>query len=186
MRALVVLVLVVAAACGSSPATPPPVTLVPASASPQSSPAASPCDARVDRGVLPEWARAGFSDPEPAIAHVLGVSGNIAAILFGDPLSSPPSADHSNKILWVARPAADMAASPAAPTPASSQLARRWNLEIAAQRMEGANRVGEPVLRTVEGGPGPSTIDLPDAGCWRLTLDWDYRTDTLDLEYAPG
>ena len=36
-----------------------------------------------DRGVLPEWARTGFSDPEPRIAHVIGDEGRIAAIIFG-------------------------------------------------------------------------------------------------------
>jgi hypothetical protein len=168
MRALLILVLTLAAGCGSPPVTPPP---------------AAACEARVDRGVLPEWARAGFTDAAPAIPHVIGAAGGIAAILFGDPLTSPPSADHTNKILWVSGPA------PAAPAPSPSprQTGTRWDLEISAQRMDGATPVGEPVLRTVEGGPGPSIVDLPEAGCWRLTLDWDYRTDTLDLEYiGPG
>ena len=42
----------------------------------------------VDRGVLPEWARAGFSEREPEIAHVVGLRGELAAILFGDPLTA--------------------------------------------------------------------------------------------------
>ena len=52
--------------------------------------AAQACHADVQRGVLPEWARAGFSDAEPQMPHVLGRSGEITAILFGDPLASPP------------------------------------------------------------------------------------------------
>ena len=94
-------------------------------------------------------------------------SREVAAIIFGDPLSSPPSADHANKILWVAR-----------------QVSASTTLEIRAQRIVGATPVGEPVERRVDGGPGPSIVDLPDAGCWRLTLTWADRTDRLDLEYV--
>jgi hypothetical protein len=39
------------------------------------------------------------------------------------------------------------------------------------------------VVRVVVGGPGPSGINLPSPGCWRLTLQWSGRTDHLDLEY---
>lgn len=130
-------------------------------------PVAAACVPQIDRGVLPDWARTGFSDPEPRMPHVIGMSGEVAAILFGDPLSSPPSGDHANKILWVAR-----------------QLdAAAPQLSISAQRMDGTKTVGTPVERSVEGGPGPSTIDLPEPGCWRMTLRWADRTDTLDLAY---
>jgi hypothetical protein len=36
----------------------------------------------------------------------------------------------------------------------------------------------------VRGGPGPSGINLPAPGCWRLALRWSGRTDELDLQYA--
>ena len=53
--------------------------------------------------------------------------------------------------------------------------------------MDGAAAVGVPVARTVLGGPGPSVVDLPAVGCWRLTLDWGDQMDSLDLEYiAPA
>ncbi len=143
-----------------------PVAVEPPSSSAPSD--TSACDARVARGVLPDWARSGFSDPQPSVPHVVGRSGEIAAILFGDPLSSPPSTRHTNKILWVSRRASGFA-------PA---------LTISAQRMDGARLVGAPVQRQVEGGPGPSIIDLPDPGCWRLSLGWGDRTDELDLDYV--
>ena len=153
---------VVVGACGTATPSQPAVS---------SSPLVVACAAQVDRGVLPAWARAGFTDPEPKMPHAVGWSGKIAAVLFGDPLSSPPSTDHSNKILWVPQLGY-----------ASAQA-----LAISAQRMDGAVPVGAPVDRQVEGGPGPSIIDLPDPGCWRLTLAWAGWTDTLDLEYvAPG
>jgi hypothetical protein len=131
-------------------------------------PGTDACHAEVDRGALPEWARAGFSDPGAGMPHVVGRAGDIAAILFGDPLLSPPSTERANKILWASRPAQK---------PLS-------DLRIEAQRMDGRRAVGRPVSRTVTGGPGPSTVDLPAAGCWRLTLRWSGRSDELDLQYV--
>lgn len=110
-------------------------------------------------------AHAGFSDPEADVPHVIGRAGDIAAILFGDP---PLSTERANKILWVSRPAEK---------PLS-------DLRIEAQRMDGRRAVGRPVSRTVAGCPGPSIIDLPAAGCWRLSLRWSGRSDGLDLQYA--
>jgi hypothetical protein len=126
------------------------------------------CRSEVERGALPEWARAGFSDPEAGVPHVVGRAGDIAAILFGHPLLSPPSSERANKILWVSRPAEK---------PPS-------DLRIEAQRMDGPRLVGRPLSRTVSGGPGPSIVNLPAAGCWRLTMRWSGRSDGLDLQYA--
>jgi hypothetical protein len=126
------------------------------------------CQSQLRVGVLPGWARGGFSDPAVRLPHVLGASRKIAAILFGYPLLSPPPRDHTNKILWVSRTATD---------PSS-------DLRIAAQRMTGSRFVGSPVQRMVLGGPGPSIINLPSSGCWRLMLRWSGQVDGLDLQYA--
>jgi hypothetical protein len=139
------------------------VGVAPAGASP-STPA---CHSPVHKGVLPSWARTGFSDPRPRLPHVVGRSGEIAALVFGYPLRSPPAKD-SNKILWVSR----------------RDVKPLSDLRIHAQRMDGRRRVGRPVTRVVVGGPGPSGINLPAPGCWRLTLRWSGRTDELDLQYA--
>jgi hypothetical protein len=128
------------------------------------------CHPAVRTGVLPVWARAGFSDPRPRMPHVLGRSGRIVAIVFGFPLLAPPAKNRSNKILWVSR-------RPVKPLS---------DLRIRAQRMQGTRPVGRPVTRRVPGGPGPSLVDLPAAGCWRLALRWSGRSDTLDLRYEPG
>ena len=132
-----------------------------------SSPAPA-CHSAVHHGVLPTWARTGFTDPRPRLPHVIGRSGEIAALVFGYPLRSPPQKDRGNKILWVSRRAVK---------PLS-------DLRIHAQRMDGRRRVGRPVTRVVVGGPGPSGINLPAPGCWRLTLRWSGRTDELDLRYV--
>ncbi|MGH2892867.1 MAG: hypothetical protein ACRDPM_06310, partial [Solirubrobacteraceae bacterium] len=129
----------------------------------------SACDSHVRLGVLPVWARSGFSASLPRMPHVLGSSGDIVAILFAHPLLSPPARDHNNKILWVSRVTAENAGA---------------DLRIAAQRMVREHPVGSPVARTVVGGPGPSIIDLPAPGCWRFTLRWAGHVDHLDLQYA--
>jgi hypothetical protein len=130
----------------------------------------SRCHSEVARGVLPVWARAGFSGKRPRIAHVVGHSGQIAAIVFGYPLRSPPAEGRNNKILWVSR------TWPKKPAP----------LWIRAQRMDGTRAIGAPVRHIVPGGPGPSIVDVPQAGCWRLTLTWSGRRDSLDLAYGVG
>ena len=144
------------------------VCLAAAVASTASSSPTPACHSVVANGVLPTWARTGFSDPRPRLPHVLGRSHEIAALVFGYPLRSPPLKDRGNKILWVSRRAVK---------PLS-------DLRIHAQRMIGRHRVGRPVTRVVPGGPGPSGVNLPAPGCWRLTLRWSGRTDELDLQYA--
>ena len=153
--AVLVGAIVVAAMAGASPSV--------AASSPSTG-----CQATVIVGVLPVWARGGFSDPRPRMPYVLGRAGKISAILWADPLQSPAPKDHNNKILWVSR----------APTVPGSDL------RISAQRMAGSTPLGAPAARKVMGSPGPSIINLPSAGCWRLTLRWSGRVDTLDLRYA--
>ncbi|MGA9762685.1 MAG: hypothetical protein WBQ14_09700 [Gaiellaceae bacterium] len=126
------------------------------------------CNPHVLRGTLPVWARGGFHPPTQHVPHVVGASGKITAILFAYPLRSPPPRDHRNKILWVARVTPNLGA----------------DLLISAQRMTGQTKVGSPVERTVKGGPGPSIINLPAAGCWRFSLRWGSASDSVDLAYV--
>ena len=37
------------------------------------------CTGTVDRGVLPRWARTGFSDPRPRMPHVVGRDGELSS-----------------------------------------------------------------------------------------------------------
>ncbi|MFC6343481.1 hypothetical protein ACFP8W_15960, partial [Nocardioides hankookensis] len=124
--------------------------------------AGASCVQPVPSGLLPDWARAGFSDPHPRIPYVTGERGDIVAILFAQPLTAPASTDHTNKVLWVSR------------------VATEGDLRITATLPDGS----APVARVVEGGPGPSIIDLPRTGCWHLELDWGDRSDSLDLAYV--
>jgi hypothetical protein len=127
------------------------------------------CSPALRKAVLPVWARGGYSESKPISQQILGRSGDILAIPFADPLVSPPSSHYNNKILWVSRVAVKPLGS----------------LQIAAQRMVGTRNVGSPVSRVVQGGPGPSIINLPAAGCWRLSLHWSGRSDSLDVHYVP-
>jgi hypothetical protein len=33
---------------------------------------------------------------------------------------------------------------------------------------------------------GPSTVDVPEAGCWIFDLQWGTRSDTIAVLYAAG
>lgn len=130
--------------------------------------AATGCGSRVETGPLPDWADAGFSG-STRTPHVLGARGEIVAVLFGHPLSRSRKHGTNNKILWVARPAAT-------PSAATTPDALRITATL--------DGTGTRVTREVAGGPGPSIVDLPQAGCWHLELRWSGRTDVLDLVYA--
>jgi hypothetical protein len=128
----------------------------------------APCSARVHKGVLPVWMRAGFS-PSTRITYEVGKAGAIGAVLWNKPLNAPPAQHENNKILWVPRHLA-------------KTVAPLW---IRMQKMDGTKLVGAPVHRIVKTGPGPSLVDAPSAGCWRLTLTWSGQRDMLDVSYVP-
>ncbi|WP_435205815.1 hypothetical protein [Micromonospora sp. bgisy143] len=126
------------------------------------------CAGRVETGSLPDWADEGFHG-DTRMPHVFGAGGEIVAVLFGHPLAQVRPDGSSNKILWVARTATTSPAADASTT-----------LKITAT-LDGTDT---RVTHEVAGGPGPSIIDMPRAGCWRLDLSWAGRTDTMDLVYA--
>lgn len=117
--------------------------------------------------VLPRWARAGFSGPNPTVPYVLSESRDKAAIVWVShhPLAAPPVTGEQNKILWVARVGAT-----AGP------------LQIQAS-LQGT---GQTVTRIVDPAPGPSVVDLPSPGCWSFDLTWGSHHDRLQLGYASG
>jgi hypothetical protein len=122
------------------------------------------CLTAVTTSSLPVWARTGFTPPDQAIAHVTGSQGNIVGVLFGG-LHAPPAGDEGNKILWVARV-----------TGATGDP----DLKIHAT----LNGSHVAVDRVVTGGPGPSLIDVPQAGCWTFTLSWSGHQEQVALPYS--
>ena len=117
----------------------------------------------VEDKVLPTWARTGFSDPVPSAAYITSQSGHVVAILFNNPLNSPPKAGEGNKILWVADNASG-----------GDDLIIDGKLENGTATMH----------TTVPGGPGPSGITVPVPGCWQFTLTYGVRHDVIDIPYS--
>lgn len=110
---------------------------------------------------LPVWARTGFTPPDQPVAHVLSAEGHIVAVPFGWPLRSKQPEGRSNKVLWVA------------------DRDEGGPMTIDARRESDPG----PVHRELPDGPGPSTVDLPGQGCWRLDLSWPGGRDRIYLEY---
>jgi len=130
---------------------------------------AAGCLARRINGPLPAWARAGFHPPGMSIGHVIGVRGEIVAILWGGPKTSlyaPPHRNQNNKILWV----------PRLPLPVFSVSP----FTIRAT-LNGTHLVAS---RKMPNGPGPSVVNLPAPGCWTLNLSWAGHQDQVDLWYT--
>jgi hypothetical protein len=162
--ALILLAMLTAAGCTSGRAPNP----APAAKTSNSvSAATKSCPSSITPRSLPTWARAGFQPPTMPMPYVVGDRGDIVAILWADhdPLHAPPLAQRNNKILWVSKMI------PGGPfTP----------LRIQAS-LDGASQI---VTRQVPGGPGPSIINLPAAGCWSLDLSWSGHHDHLTLRYS--
>lgn len=116
----------------------------------------------VSTGALPPWARTGFTTAGLHTPHVTSDHGQMIGVLFVQ-LRVPQPPGTNNKILWVAR---DPGFGP---------------LRITAQ-LEASGRT---VTRTIPDGPGPSIVDMPAAGCWRMTLRWSGHSDTIAFRYAP-
>lgn len=111
-------------------------------------------------GAPPVWARDGFSgNSYPPFAY--SSSGDLVAIVFGDPLTAPPAADHNNKILWVAR-------------------AGGFGNLVITGHLEGSDRT---VTVDTGASPGPSIVDMPAPGCWHLDLSWGDQRDSIDLRW---
>ena len=125
-------------------------------------PQASPCRSTVVTGVLPVWARGGFSDPQPVMPYVTSAGGGIVAILW-EPLTGPPASADGDKVLWVWR------------NPAEATSVR------AVARLNGT---GPALPRFATDVTGPSAVSLPSAGCWRVSITWTGGSDTIDLQAA--
>ena len=124
-------------------------------------PSGSACAEAITTGRLPTWARTGFTPAGLHAPHEVSDHGRIVAVLFASLRVHQPPGTH-NKVLWVAKTGAGP-------------------LHIRAQ-LEGTSR---RVTRTVP-EIGPSYVNLPAAGCWRMNLSWSPYRDTIALRYRPG
>ena len=107
----------------------------------------------------PVWARGGFTG-QGYPPYATSSSGDVVAIVFGNPLSAPPSEQHANKILWVVRGGATT------------------HIRVVA-RLEGSGRSTRMRVPA-----GPSIVDMPSAGCWKLSLHLGDRQDSINLRWT--
>ena len=120
---------------------------------------------------LPTWARAGFTPPDAPTVYEISNGGLMVAVLFNNPLTAAPSQEPTNKVLWVSKPTE---------AEGTSSDPHFNDLQIDAH-LAGSQLT---VQRQLDGGPGPSHFDMPQAGCWHLTMRWSGHHDTMDLYYG--
>jgi hypothetical protein len=174
---LVVALLFGAASCTGSPV--PPAT----SSRPPSLPAQSPTSNNGDgrrqidagcggspiyQGGSPDFAAVN----SPNSPYVISEAGNAVGYLFGFRLRAVNSDGTSlNKVLWYVR------------------LPRDGHPLHIEARPRGRQA---PVVRSdfpSGASPGeiyPSSVDVPKAGCWHITLTWGPHTDRVDLRFLPA
>jgi hypothetical protein len=127
------------------------------------------------RGQLPRWAEPAFdtggsaSSPWP---YGVARNGTVVAVVFGFPLRAGTPTDPANKVLWIMK------------------LPRRGSpLRITASPLRGGSRGARARVHSswpADSGPGeiyPSNVNVPHAGCWRVTVRWAHHSDTIDLPY---
>src|SRR4051794_28352206 len=130
------------------------------------------CTAAIEMGPLPAWARVGFDPPGQEVRQVHGSRGQILGVVFADPLRAPAKSGYGNKIMWLV--------APSSPTATLAEPGTSGDLRIDASLIGS----GVAVRRIVRGGPGPSLVDVPRAGCWRFDLSWDGHQDSVVLPYS--
>jgi hypothetical protein len=135
-----------------------------AATAPTASPTPAPCRSAVTRDALPVWARAGFSDDGSGVPHVFSEHGDLLAVLFEYPPAASTDPQDGTKILWVSR----LPQEPMQPLVIEATLTGTTTI----------------LTREVPGGPGPSSIQLPTAGCWRLALSWSGHQDRMMLQFT--
>jgi len=165
MRRCVAAVMVVlwVTACGSGHAV--------QHAAPGPTPVAGGCGtSALHRGQLPTWAQPAFADSSTRSSpwpFAVARQRNVIAVEFGYPLQAG-APRRKNKVLWIMR-----------------QPRHGMPLIVTARPARG----GGPVVRATwpaDSSPGeiyPSYVNVPHAGCWRVTLHWAHHTDSVDLSY---
>jgi hypothetical protein len=124
-------------------------------------------------GSLPSWTASAQGDSSGGLTpwvHALSHGHNVAAVVFGYPLrAGTPGPGRQNKVLWITR------------------LPRQGlPLRIEARPLH-ASRPVVTVTEPADSEPGqiyPSYVNVPTAGCWRMTLRWAGHTDTIALRYV--
>ena len=100
--------------------------------------------------------------------YVVSDDGGVVGFIFGYPLRSGHPTERANKILRVVR------------------LPRNGQPLTIIARPTGTSGPVVSTMQPANSGPGeiyPTIVDVPDAGCWDLNLEWDSHTATLRLHF---
>ena len=129
---------------------------------------------KIVHGPVPAWTAPAFgvsSSSTPPWPHAVSEHGDVVAVLFGYPLRAGRPTNPANKVLWIMR------------------LPRHGSpLTIKARPLH-ANAPLVTSVAPADSSPGeiyPSYVNMPSAGCWRLSLRWAGHIDSIDLPYTPG
>jgi hypothetical protein len=120
------------------------------------------------KGRVPAWLDEAGAHNNPSTPYALATPLHAAGFIFGYPLRSGHPENPSNKILWVV----------GLPRNGSS-------LEISGHPLGAAAPI-VTVDRAADSSPGeiyPSTIDVPQSGCWHFDLAWAGHKASLELLY---
>ncbi len=118
-------------------------------------------------GASEDWTASagGPTDLVQATSH----DGNAVAFLFGNPLRAGEPENPANKILWVVKQPRGVS-----------------DLDITGHPLD-ADQPTVSQSEAADSSPGeiyPSIVNVPSAGCWHFTLEWNGNTDSIDLPYA--
>lgn len=128
--------------------------------------------APLQTGPPPPWAAAAFSNSSPGFRppYALASSDAVAAFMFANPLRAGHPTNPSNKVLWVVR------------------YPRNGKPLIIDARWTQDPSIDVRISRPADSSPGeiyPSQIDLPRAGCWKVTLSWGAHRASINLQVKP-
>jgi Protein of unknown function (DUF4232) len=127
-------------------------------------PAPAICSAPNTSTPIPSWARS--AHPPAGVPRLLSSDGNVLAVLFSAPLSSPPG-DRGDKILWIVR------------------LPRDGKPLVITATLPGTRAVH--LTFPANSGPGeiyPSGVEMPKPGCWHFVLAWNGHGSSMNLRYV--
>jgi len=131
-----------------------------------------PCrPALIHHGPPPAWTAAAWSDSSPGftVPYALASGDAAGAFFFAHPIRAGHPNNPSNKILWIVR------------------FPRNGNpLDITARFGADPSLVVKASW-PADSSPGeiyPSSLDLPRAGCWALTLAWGPHRAAIDVQVS--
>ena len=125
--------------------------------------------APIHHGPPPAWTAAAWSDSSPGftVPYALASDDAAGAFFVANPLRAGHPRNPSNKVLWIVRFPRD-----------------GHSLTITA-RLSTHPSDKVQISRPADSSPGeiyPSYVDLPNPGCWRLSLAWGPHRARIDVQ----